>query len=893
MNHLTPYALLTNDLEAPMNIGNPPFFSWWLRGDGLDQAQSAYQLYAIDDITKKLVWDSGKVDSSEQGHVRYNGPALQQGYPYSWKVRIWDGESSASDWSEPASFATGLENYAWDAAWLQLAQPPRKRSFYWYARAEKALLAGKKPVRALAYFCTQHEYELYINNQRIGRGQSFDYQGEQRYQGWDITDALPLQADAITIALICRWFNSGQGRDAHVQGLLGRICIFYEGGTQQNIVTDGRWRMHDCTDYVATSWKRNDEGDTVEHYDARNEFPDWAKPGLDASNWVKPRVLGLHPNNIFPNLIAELGHVQEETVRPVSIKKLSNGDTLVDFGRVIPAKLRIRFKHGKAGRVLRLKTGYQLRASDKINTSRAAAQDTRMHYVYTMKDGEASYENWEHMGFRYLQIPAAANQAFTPEDIQAILYYAEVPAGRDAQLESSDATLNKVFDFMKRSALYSAQNSFVDTPTREKGQFLHDAINISSATTAAWYERATTRKAIMQFLASADRHWANGGDLGRYNCVYPNGEGKRDIPDFTLNLPLMAWRYYLQCGDRALLEIAYPYMKNTADYASRHIHSEGALAGLVVKLSGGGNGNYKYGNIDWPPVGRFGYDKAAHARTTVNALAVQLFDIMARIARELGKDNSEIDDFELRAENLRKAMNDKLITKSQLFCDGIYKNGKQSSHLGQHSSSYALAFDIAPEETQDHLGDYIAGMGMKQGPMTAAFLVEALFKSGHAEAALKLLTNTEDLGWAQLIEKRDATFTWEQWTVGQHQSQSHGWGAASLLQILEYIVGVKVLEPGAKSIRIQPLTAGLLNKLEGRVVTQRGPVEVSYSGAGRKFKLKINVPANIRATVILPKIEGGCFIEKSGYEDIGAFTDAGQVFTVGSGAREFMFQSSQ
>ena len=413
---------------------------------------------------------------------------------------------------------------------------------------------------------------------------------------------------------------------------------------------------------------------------------------------------------------------------------------------MIPARIGVSVTNGKSGRKLKLKTGYELTRSGRVNTSRAASQDTNMSFVYTMKDGPCVYNSWEHLGFRYLEIPAAAGQVFTRDDISAALFHAEVPAGRDSTLATSDEMLNRVFALMKRSALYGAQNTFVDTPTREKGQF----------------------------LASADRHWSAGNDIGRYNAVYPNGDGKRDIPDFTLNLPLWVWRYYMQTGDETLLAAAYPYMQNTAGYAGRHIPAAGPLAGLVVRLSGGGNGKYKYGNIDWPPAGRFGYDTKTSARTTVNALCVQLFDIMA------------------------------------------------------------------------------------------------LFRSGRAAQALRLLTNTDDLGWAQLIAHHDATFTWEQWTVGQHQSQSHGWGSATLAQLLEHIAGVKVTQPGARCVRIRPLTAGLLDSAESCVVTERGPVRVSYSGKSGACTLKIDIPANVRAKVVLPD---------------------GQVFTVGSGVREHVFQA--
>jgi hypothetical protein len=68
-------------------------------------------------------------------------------------------------------------------------------------------------------------------------------------------------------------------------------------------------------------------------------------------------------------------------------------------------------------------------------------------------------------------------------------------------------------------------------------------------------------------------------------------------------------------------------------------------------------------------------------------------------------------------------------------------------------------------------------------------------------------------------------------------------------------------------------------------------VEVSYSGSGRAYTLKIDVPANVRATVLLPKVEGGCFVEKNGRAGACAFTEEGQAFTVGSGAREYVFRA--
>ena len=761
--------------------------------------------------------------------------------------------------------------------------PATGSNMYWYARKEEKLEEGKEPVKALAYMASAHDYELSINGTRIGRGQSFDYSDETHYQGWDITEALG-DDDTISIGVLDRWYSGGQGRAAGKPGLLGEIVVYYNDGSYQTISTGEDWVAEEAP--LSGSSKRNGEGDFIEEYDARKAIDNYSEVGFDDSSWKNVYVLGEHPTDPFTNVNPELGHVtEEENVKPETVTTLEDGTTIVDFGRVIPARFSIDFANGTAGQKLTLTTGYELKEDGKVNTSNSSTQNTKMTFIYTQKDGAQTYNTWDHLAFRYLQIPNVG-QTFTKDDITATILYQEVPEDRDSTLITSDEMLNQVYQLMKDSALYSAQNQFVDTPTREKGQFLQDSVNISAITTTSLYERATSRKAIMQFFDSANRYWNSGDDLGRYNSVYPNVDNKRDIPDFSLNVPIWIWRYYMQTGDRELLEVAYPYLQNTADYATRAIATEGATAGLVTNLPGG-SGEYKYGIVDWPSPGRFDYDMDAAARTTVNALSVRVFDVVADVAQELGKDAAEVQDYTTRAENLKKTMNEKLITEDGVYCDGLMSDGTQSTHNGQHSTSYALAFGIAPEDKIDSMVDYVASMGMKQGPMTADILVQALFDNGRADAALKLLTNTEDYGWAQLIDQYDATFTWEQWQHGQ--SQSHGWGAAAGAEMLENILGVTVTEAGAKTVTIDP-ARDILDHAEGRFATERGFVEVAYSGSGEDYTLKVTVPTNVEATVVLPKIEGGYFVDKNGNSGTSTFTETEQLVTVGGGTREFVFQ---
>lgn len=875
-----PMGLLTNDLENPLNVEDATF-GWLVNDTDYNEVQTAYQIVVTDEVTNTDVWDSGKVQSSEQSYIEYGGNDLEDGCPYSWKVKTWDKDGAESPYSESAYFATGIKNDNWGASWISSGET--SANHYWYARYEKSLDSAKTVASVMAYFACAHDYELNVNGEYIGRGQSFDYASETRYQGWDITDKV--KDNTLVIGLLNRYYGGGQGRAASKEALLGHINIYYTDGTTDTIVTNGDWKVSTSVPFGGMT-KRNGEGDFVEEYNAQNAQREFSESGFDASGWSAASVIGMHPTSDFTNVIPELSKPTDYIVKPVSVAKLANGITVADFGKVIPARPQIVFKNGAADRQLTIQTGYVLNADGTVNASSSATQSTNMTYKYTQKSGEQIYNAWDHLGFRYIQIPDCGEE-FTDETIKAEVVHTNVPEGRDSTLETSNTMLNDVYELMKRSALYSIQNSFVDTPTREKGQFLQDSINISEASMSSSYERAASKKAIEQFLASADRYWT-GDEKGRYNSVYPNCDGKRDIPDFSLNVPYWIWNYYMTTGDKATLEKAYPYIKATADYITKYINSS---TGLVTQL-GGGDGSpnsYQYGIVDWPAVGRFGYDWSgtkAGARTTVNMLSKRAFDVVALAAAELGN-SADAEDMQSRSDSIKTAINEKLITADGVYCDGLNSNGNQVSHTSQHATSYALAFDVAPNDKVSAMADYIVDMGMKQGPMTADILVKALFNTEENTAALKLFTEPNDNGWAKEVSK-DYSFTWETWDANTSEnSQSHGWGATAAADILENFAGVSNLEPGAKKVRIAPVYADLTS-LDASVSTQRGNVDVSYTRSENSYEIDITIPANMTAEIVLPVIGDGKFIEKNGKaNDISA-----NPITVGSGKYSFSYDGN-
>ena len=161
-------------LDAPLAIDNTtPHFSWKMTSQTNGANTTAYQILAATEINKLNeeqadLWNSGKIQSNASQGIVYQGKPLASRSIIYWKVRVWNQDDIASQWSKPTHFGIGMlndNNWAEHARFIGVEQtddksqsaPLLRKSFTYEPGKEKALLS----VNSLGY------HEAYINGQPV------------------------------------------------------------------------------------------------------------------------------------------------------------------------------------------------------------------------------------------------------------------------------------------------------------------------------------------------------------------------------------------------------------------------------------------------------------------------------------------------------------------------------------------------------------------------------------------------------------------------------------------------------------------------------------------------------------------------------------------------------
>lgn len=819
-------------LTEPLGLGNPkPRFYWNCEGG---MTQTAYQIICT--RAGKIVWDSGKVESSSMTHIAYDGLDLHSRDIVAWSVQLWDENGEPGEKSE-SRFELGLlEESDWTAKWISGDYKPDPKRRY-PADCFKKDFPAKDVVKARLYATARGVYDVTVNGRRIEdfilAPGSTDYRKRIQVQTYDVTEHIK-EKNTVELRLADGWFRGsvaayGVTNVFGIQtSILAQLELTHADGTVETITTDESWAWSNDGPIRFADLKDG------EVYNA----------AMLPSYGGKARVVTA-PKGVTLCASDNVAVMEHERFTP----SLLPGKVL-DFGQNIAGYLSFRIK-GKKGQRIRIvctelydakeqtvirnaaetkpAAGWtQQKLIKKLMTQKvsgASVETPLQEILFTCSGGEDLYKtSFAVFGFRYAQI--IGDVEIDPADFTAIAVYSDLEQTGD--FSCSDERVNQLV----KNTRWSMKGNFLDVPTdcptRERLGWTGDA-QVFFHTGAYFMNTAPFFRKWL--LDMEDGQYKNGliPAVLPLNGVEMMYKATGSSVGWADAIYLVPYRYYQRFGDKELLRSCWPMMKKYADYLLKNREKDGHYE-KGVHLG------------EWLEPLEF-RDKAygAKAKHPEECTAYLYFTmtIMAEIASLLGeacdeylKAAGEAKEAYAKYAELDTDRQAKLVRPLALeLLDGEEKK-KAQARLVKAVERF----------------NYRVGTGFLSTP----FLLGELTEAGAAETAYKVLLNPEKPGWFHEV-LQGATTVWETWEgytgKGNSGSLNHYSPGAVCQWLFDTCAGIR--EEGENHFVIAPVPGGVLTHAEASYQSLYGKVESRWEKTESSVRYTVTIPANCTAEIRL------------------------------------------
>ena len=498
--------------------------------------------------------------------------------------------------------------------------------------------------------------------------------------------------------------------------------------------------------------------------------------------------------------------------------------------------LAVDFRHKRLGRIV---LEYDAPAGTVFNIG--FAEDTlRDGWPYLMKrqglymavrhvaaGGRGRFETIRPYGLRQLELHVSGHDSTVT--VSKVGVVNQVYPFRDmGSFACSDPLLNDIWELGWRSLRVCAEDSYTDTPFRERGLYAGDMLPQMAITLTNDTDLRLVRRSLELFqdmyadLFQADR------------TAHPDEiDLLEDYP--LLTLEALRW-YYHRTADTAFVAKLYPRY----DFLLRNILARRDDRGLV---------HNQRVFIEWTQL-----EKRDVINTAYQAILLRTLRHMAEFARLLEKP-SDAETYEHDAAEMGRAIQHHLwITDRGVFSDGI-KAGVRLNHSYPISSTWPYLAGIVPPDSVEHVLRNIAQQLTDIGavprqklvtPYGSFFVLSALLEGGHTRA----VENFIRAHWGPMIYRRNDT-AWENFDDVALGTLSHAWSGSPTYFLSAYALGVKLgwPEPTPRdTILIEPQSA-TLSWAEGTVPHPAGPVYVRWVLRGPTLVVEARGPEGIPLVV--------------------------------------------
>ncbi len=706
-------------------------------------------------------------------------------------------------------------------------------------------------------------YELYVNGQRVSKGEMAPYITNADeicyYDRFDLTEYIKKGKNCIGILLgngfrnafggDCWQFHKGEGR-----GPVAAALYFHASGEGKELVFEG------------------DEGDSGFKchpspilyndirmgyiYDSRLEIPDWTSPEYDASGWEdvisipspkgEKRLCTAAPIRVVDELapatikhFAILPYAYEDTsltAKPLE-SAIRENVYLYDFG-VNGAGITVLRINGKAGQKITIRHGeYYVDGRFSINNIINRKPELLEHSLqYLQADTficKGGYEEFvprfKYDGFRYAYVEGLEPDQATAD---ALSFRVMSSIGeRRADFECSDYVLNRLYDMTIRSDVANFYCFPTDCPHREKNGWTGDA-SLSAEQMLLNFDVADSLKEWMRCIRASQRSdGAIPGIVPTYGWGFAWGNGP-SWDSVIVDIP-----YYIYKYDRNIdvicenAEMVVKYLR----YAKTRLNEKGLAA---------------FGLGDW---------NAPDSKKTAPLVvtdSLRLYETAKKAKRMFEAAGLEAE--AAFADEMADGMLDAII--GNLIGEDCVVEGNC-----QTSQAYALSLGVFDclnkrEQAQDVLRRIIERDGDGEintcGIIGMRHIFHVLAEMGDAETAYKLITSTHHTCYGSWVLEGDSTLRENFKPVGHEtfDSLNHHYFGDIASWLIRRVAGLCYGEDFISSsyIEIKPQFISALSYAKAYYDAKDGRYYCEWRRKNDVIKLKIAVPEKSEIRVILP-----------------------------------------
>jgi hypothetical protein len=488
---------------------------------------------------------------------------------------------------------------------------------------------------------------------------------------------------------------------------------------------------------------------------------------------------------------------------------------LLDFGKEIHGGLQLVTGMWKAKGPIKLRIRFGESASEAmsdIDTIKGATND------HAMRDFEITVP-WlgklevGNSGFRFVRIDLIdENKELVLKEARAIFVFRDIPYL--GSFKSSDPLLNQIWETGAYTVHLNMQDYLWDGIKRDRLVWVGDMHPETSTIAAVFGYNEVVPKSL---------------DLSR--DITPLPQWMNGISAYSMWWIIIHRDWYYQNGD-------LNYLKEQRAYLTK------LLAQLATKIDANGNEKLDARFLDWPSSEN---PKGIHAG--LQALMVLAFDAGKDLCKVLDEPQS--------------------ITLCEASIAKLKKNIPEINKSKQAASLMALANIISAQQANKEV--IAVGGAQNFSTFYGYYMLKAKAKAGDYSGALNNIREY----WGAMLNLGATTF-WEdfnlEWLpnasridelvpegkkdihgdygaycyVGFRHSLAHGWASGPTPWLTEYVLGVSVIEPGCKVVKIEP-HLGDLTFVEGTYPTPMGIIKIKHTKlASGKIESQISAPKGVK-----------------------------------------------